>query len=206
MITQGSLLGSQMDEINNGVYRLVGLGVPDVTSGAGFAGPYSTYTDLNTGNSYRNYGTALVPSWTLSGASILIAQGQISVANIVGTGANQFGNAQGYPLVAAPGAGKALVLHNAVASYKFNTAGYGGGGNVTVNWGAGGAALTGLIAAASFAGAAADKPVEFYPLATAAVALVPNVGLNLVSASAFTQPGTAAGVINFAVAYHVVTL
>lgn len=206
MIGQASIWGAIKDEVDNGIWRLVGVGTPTALSGAGFAGPYSTYTDSASGDSYRNFGTAPVPVWVKAGGSILIAIGTIVPADIIGTAAGQFGHAQGYPLVLAPGAGKALVLHNAVASSIFGVAAYTAGGNVTVNWGAGGAALTGLIAAANFAGNAASKPVAFYPLATAGVALIANAGINLVSASAFTNPGTATGVINFAVTYHVVTL
>lgn len=149
--------------------------------------------------------------WDIQAAELfvnnaLVATGSISSANITGTSAGQFGHANGVVLVAAPGAGKALILENVTASYKFATAAYTGGGNTTVNWGAGGAAITGLISAANFAAAASDKPVLFVPLAAAATALVANQSINLVTAAAFTQPGTAAGVINWAVTYQVVTL
>lgn len=132
--------------------------------------------------------------------------GTIAVADITGTSAGQFGHANGYILVPAPGAGKALLLDNAVASYVFATAAYTAGGNTTVNIGGGGAALTGLVSAANFAGAASSKPVAFPPLSTAGVALTANTPINLVTASAFTQPGTAAGVINYSVTYNIVTL
>jgi hypothetical protein len=138
--------------------------------------------------------------------NVLIATGTISSANITGTSAGQFGHAQGVSLVAAPGAGKSLILMAATASYVFATAAYTGGGNTTVNIGSGGAALTGLVSAANFAAAGANKPVQFYPLSTAGVALTANTSLNLVTVSAFTQPGTAAGVINYTVAYQIVTL
>jgi hypothetical protein len=149
---------------------------------------------------------ALLGTNDLQPGIVQISTGTISSADITGVGAGQFGHAQGYPLVATPGAGKALVLLNATASYRFSVAAYTGGGNTTVNIGSGGAALTGLISAANFAGAASDKPVTFPPLSTAGVALTANTSLNLVTASAFTQPGTAAGTINYTVAYVVVTL
>lgn len=152
--------------------------------------------------------------WDIKAPSILSASdiqlnmptvitGTISSADITGTSAGQFGHAQGYPLVATPGANKALILLGVSLSYKFSVAAYTGGGNVTVNWSAGGAAFTGLVSAANSIAAASDKPLAFYPLTTAADVIVPNVGLNLVAASAFTQPGTAAGIINYAVAYFV---
>lgn len=149
--------------------------------------------------------------WDIQAAELfinnaLVATGTISSANITGVAAGQFGHANGVILVAAPGAGKSLVLENAVASYVFNTAAYTGGGTTSVNIGAGGAALTGTVAAASFAASASNKPVMFVPLATAGIALTANTPLNLVTSAAFTQPGTAAGVINWTVTYQVVTL
>ena len=43
----------------------------------------------------------------------------------------------------------------------------------------------------------------FVPLSTAGIATLVNTGLNLVSSAAFTQPGTAAGVVRMKVAYRV---
>jgi hypothetical protein len=149
--------------------------------------------------------------WDIQAAELfvnnaLVATGTISSANITGTSAGQFGHAQGVIMVPAPGAGKALVLENCVASYVFGTAAYTGGGNTTVNFGSGGSAITGVVSAANFAGAGANKPVQFVPLSTVGFALTANVSLNLVAAAAFTQPGTAAGVINWTITFQVVTL
>jgi hypothetical protein len=146
--------------------------------------------------------------WDIQAAELLnnnalVATGQISSANITGT----FSHAAGFVMVPAPGAGKALVLENCVASYVFGVAAYtGGAGNNSVNWGASGAAITGVVTGANFAIAASSKPVQFVPLATVGFALVPNASLNLVTTAAYTQPGTAVGVINYAVTYQVVTL
>lgn len=129
--------------------------------------------------------------------SIFEATGLISSADITGTAAGQFGHAQGYEVVPNPGTGYVLQLLDAFVAYDFAVAAYGGGGNTTLNWSAGGAALTGLVSAANFAAAAADKPLLFYPLTTAAVVAVPATGISLVTAAAFTQPGTAAGVIKY---------
>ena len=74
-----------------------------------------------------------------------------------------------------------------------------------MNISGGGAALTGLVSAANSLGAAADKIVQFVPLATAGIALTENTGLNLVAASAFTQPGTAAGTVKVFVRYRIHT-
>jgi hypothetical protein len=197
---------------NNQVRWISGLGPPTsgVTgTGVNDCGPGSFYTDITNALLYINTGTALSPLWTEApvGAGGAIATGQITSANLTGAAAGQFGNANGVILVPAPGAGKALVLESAVVSYVFATAAYtAGAGNTTVNWGAGGAAITGAVTGANFAAAASSKPVLLPVLSTAGIALVANASLNLVTTVAFTQPGTAAGVINWAVSYYTVTL
>lgn len=163
-----------------------------------------TMTDSTTGKLYYNSGTEIAPVWTLVNANITAAI-DISAADIVATTAGAFGHASGVPLVADPGAGKAIELVSVVLNYKYDTAAYTGGGNITVNSN-GGSALTGLVSAANSVGASADKVVQFIPLATAGNAITSNKGLNLVAASAFTQPGTAAGTIRCFVTYRVYTL
>lgn len=123
--------------------------------------------------------------------------GTISAVDIVGTGAGQFGNANGYPLIPGQGAHNVVELISVIAFYKFNTAAYTAGGNTTVNRSAGAGALTGLISAANFCGAAGNKVAFFMNLATAGINLTENEGINLVSSAAFTQPGTAAGTISW---------
>jgi hypothetical protein len=130
----------------------------------------------------------------------------IASADITGTGAGQLGHANGYPLVADPGAGKAVEFAGALLSYTFGTAAYTGGGNITINIGGGGAALTGLISFANSLGAAVDKLVQFVPLAAAAQNMTVNKGINLVAASAPTQPGTAAGTVKVFLRYRIHTL
>lgn len=132
------------------------------------------------------------------------AEVTISAADIVSTAAGKFGHAAGVVLVADPGATKVIELVSAVVIYDYDTAAYTGGGNITINSN-GGSALTGIISAANSVGAAADKLVYFQPLAAAAANIVANKGLNLVAATAFTQPGTAAGVIRVKVNYRVHT-
>lgn len=203
-----NMLAMIRDRVDNSVLDLVGA-VPPVDgaagTGAGFAGPGSNYFDSVGVNLYENLGTKLVPVWVQI-RNLLLARGVISAADIVSVAAGKFGHAAGYPLVLPPGANKALVLISAVLSYKFSVAAYTAGGNTTINWDAAGAALTGLVSAANFAGAAADKALQFEPLSTAGIPLVPNSGLNAVSSAAFTQPGTAAGVIYYKIAYQIVTL
>jgi len=167
--------------------------------------------DTTTGNLYINKGTVAVPSWELAitdlpPASIVITkQVTISAADIVGTAAGQLGHASGVVLVADPGATKAIQFLDAILDYDYDTAAYTAGGNVTVNSN-GGSALTGVVSAANSLGAAADKIVQFVPLAATATNLTANKGLNLVAASAFTQPGTAAGTVVVTVRYIEISL
>lgn len=140
------------------------------------------------------------------GASqVQIATVSITAANVTDTGAGHLGHAAGVPLVADPGTGKVVELISAIMSFTYSTAQYTGGGNVTVNIN-GGAALTGVVSAANSLGAASSNIIQFVPLATAGIALTANKGLNLVAASAFTQPGTAAGTVKVFVAYRIHTL
>lgn len=215
------------------VRDLVGSGAPtNGTSGTGVgdAGPGSTYWDYTNSQVYINTNTKASPTWTKlpNGAALSVTQamlaanavnssklstdilqkatGTIASADITGTAAGQLGHAQGVVLQAAPGANVALQLVAFGLYYDFATAAYTAGGNLTVNWGAGGAALTGLVSAANSVAAAADKAVMFFPLSTAGVAIVSNASLNLVSTVAFTQPGTAAGVINWELWYRVMAV
>ena len=134
-----------------------------------------------------------------------VATVTISAADIVATAAGKFGHASGYPLVADPGTGKVVQLISAVLSYTHSVAAFTGGGNTTININ-GGAAVTGVIANSAFAAAAASSVTELVPLAAAGNVKTANKGLNLVTASAFTQPGTAAGTIKAIVHYRIVTL
>lgn len=200
-------------------------------TGVNMCGPGSTYTDTATGKVYINTNTKASPTWTLGGLTQLtgdvavsaagvtsigsgkilssmvdsklvnVVSGSISAADIVAVGVGKFGHANGYPIVPNPGANKGIALIAAIVEYVYATAAYGDGGDTTINWTGGGGPVTGVVTAANFAGAASSKWVIFYPLTTAAVTLATNTGLSLTAAAAFTQPGTAAGVINYQVLY-----
>lgn len=191
--------------INNNVRTLSGAGPPTAATGAGDAGPGSRYIDYTTPAFYFNVGTKAAPIWTLTEglSSFQQATGVISSANITGVGAGQFGHANGVVMVAGQGLHNVIELESVIMHYDFITAAYTAGGNITVNNSAGGAAITGLVSAANSVGAASDKSVMFVPLSTAGIPLVENGGLALVSSAAFTQPGTAAGVIRWVVNYRV---
>lgn len=164
--------------------------------------PGCVVMDASTSFIWVNTGTAAAPAWnrlassaTTDPAMLQYLQTTISSANITGTGAGQFGHANGVIIAPVAPAGFVLNFDSAVLSYTFATAAYTAGGNVTVNIGGGGAALSGLVSAANSVGAAASKIVQFVPLATAGIAHSTAESINLVSSAAFTQPGTAAGTI-----------
>lgn len=204
MIINPSIQGMLRDNANNNIYTLSGAGAPAALGGAGFAGPGSYYTNNINGDEYLQVGTLAVPVWIkIGGISALQSlSGQISPANIIGVGAGQFGHANGVILVPAAGALVVTELVSVMANFRFGVAAYTAGGNITVNQGAGGAALTGLVSAANSLGNAASKDVAFVPLSTAAIPLVRNGPINLVSSAAFTNPGTATGVVNWVINFR----
>lgn len=136
-------------------------------------------------------------------SGIVTKEVTLNRAAIIGTAAGQLGHADGVSLAPAPGAGYVLELISATLIYDFGVAGYGDGGNITINI-EGGAALTGVVSAANSLGAAADKIVQFYPLATAGVALTANKGLNLEAAAAFTDAGgTSTSTVSVRINYRI---
>lgn len=174
---------------------LPATGLPDVTTLVYAVG--CELVEVSTGATYVNIGTEAAPVWS-QGIGAKVAQYvevDITSANITGTSAGQLGHAQGVLLIPAAPAGFVNILDQAVMSYLFNTAAYTGGGNTTVNIGGGGAALSGLVSAANGLGKASSNITQFVPLATVGIGQTSAQSINLVAASAFTQPGTAAGTI-----------
>lgn len=198
---------------------------------AGIAGPGSFLIDYTNMVWYQNTNTLLSPTWTamslnavtgditfaagvsaigagkvlsamMDASLIRSATGTITSANITGTSAGQLGHANGVELVAAGGAHVVNEFISAILINDFGVAAYTGGGNTTINIGGGGAALSGLVSNANFIQSAADKIIQFTPLAATFLTLSENTGINLVSASAPTQPGTAAGVFRYKVSYR----
>lgn len=173
--------------------------------------PILTRTDVGlklTGDLEVTGDVAASGASAINDAEILVEDFTISAADIVSTSAGKLGHASGFILVpdASVGADQALELISAILIYDYATAAYTAGGNITINHSGGGAAITGLVSAANSLGAAADKVVHFLPLATAGNALVVGNGINLVAASAFTNPGTAAGTVTVRVHYRLHTL
>jgi hypothetical protein len=215
--------------INNGCPVVTNAGAPtNGTSGTyvGVAGPGTLLIDFTNAVLYQNTGTLASPTWTqislgalsvgttqLAAAAVTsakiapgviqVATGQISSAAVTGTAAGQLGHAQGVILVPAAPVGCINELISCVVAMDFATAAYtAGGGNVTINISGGGAALTGLVTGTVLIQAAADIIVELVPLAATKNTYTSANGLALVDTVAPTNPGTAAGVINWVCAYR----
>lgn len=198
---------------------------------AGIAGIGSPLFDYTNGVLYINTGTKASPVWTVqslqsitgdvtiaSGVSAIgagkvlsammdaqlvkIATGTIASADITGTGAGQLGHANGVVLVASGGAHVVTEFISAIIIMDFGVAAYTGGGNTGIKISGGGIALSGVLANTVIIQASADGIWYFNPLAATGIVLSENTGLNFVTASAPTQPGTAAGVIRWKIAYR----
>jgi hypothetical protein len=193
--------------INNGTPVLNNSGAPTSgTSGsfAGQAGPGALLMDYVNAVLYINTGTEASPTWTQVGSAsgIQTISGTISSANITGTATGQLGNANGVVLVPAATTGSINQLVSGVFQMNYKTAAYTAGGAVSVNISAGGAALTGVVTQTVFVQASSSIIVEFVPLAATKNVYTDANGLALVTTTAPTNPGTAAGTINWTVFYR----
>lgn len=151
--------------------------------------------ESSTGNTYHNTGTSTVPVWTAgsNSQSMQLMVNNLLPADLIATGAGQLSSSNGLIMVPAAPAGFVNVWHRTIVSYTFGTAAYTGGGNTTVAIGAGGAALSGLIATTTLWQNGSSIIQEFVPLSTVAFPITAATSINLKTASAITNPGTAAG-------------
>ena len=108
-------------------------------------------------------------------------------------------------LVAAPATGYYLDFISATLTFKYSTAQYTGGGNISIGF-VGGSALTGVASAANSFGKGSDTILQFVPLSTAANTLVKETALGLLTAGTFTDPGTAAGTAEVTIAYRILPI
>jgi hypothetical protein len=127
----------------------------------------------------------------------------IDSANIVGNSAGAIGHSAGAILVAAPGAGYALDFISAVLVTDFGVAAYTGGNNdATIRVGT--VDHTAALTDTMFLMGTVDHIEVVDPLNAAEYALTPNATINL-SGTAFTEPGTATGVLRVHVTYRRIT-
>jgi len=133
---------------------------------------------------------------------VITEQATLTATEIVGTSAGDLGHANGAVLIAGVSSAYVMEFVSAIAIYDFATAAYTGGGNdLVICYSGGGATLSGATSSANLLGAAGDKIVSIYPLTTAGNPLTAGAGISAKS-TAWTQPGTAAGVVRFKVSYR----
>jgi len=146
---------------------------------------------------------AAITSAKIDPAIIQYAEVTLTAAEIVGSDAGDIGHTAGAVLVAAPGADSILEFVSAVLIYDFDTAAYtGGGDDLVIRQGT--TSVSAAIAAADLLGDTADDIAYVNALSAADIKLTANSTLNL-NSTAWTQPGTAAGVLRVKVAYRVHT-
>ena len=108
-------------------------------------------------------------------------------------------------ILATGGVGTAIIVHNIMMIYDYDTAAYTNGGDITIEYSSGGATLSATVAAADMFGASGDK-VAFVPSVTVDGVAPVNTGVSITNATgAFTDPGTAVGVGRIHVWYSVIT-
>lgn len=202
-----SLSGTTIiSDIDNEFGHIVIGSIENSNGGANIPTTASTFAygcqivDKSTGILYNNIGTLAVPVWAREGGSaatdpklLQFIEVDLAPADIINAAAGKLSNANGLIVVPAAPTGFVNVFHRMIVSYTFLTAAYTGGGNTTVNIGGGGAALSGLIATTSLWQSASSVIYEFKPLSTVATPMTAAQSINLVTASAITNPGTAAG-------------
>lgn len=137
------------------------------------------------------------------GVRTLAALVTISPANIIGTGAGQLSNASGFAVVPPPPAGFALEFVSGLVILKFSVAAYAGGGTVNFRYLTGSSPVSTGVAAADSVAGAADKAAIVQPAIPTSNQMVAGSGINLTTTVAFTNPGTAAGVVLAKVVYRI---
>lgn len=126
----------------------------------------------------------------------------LTATEIVGTAAGDIGHSAGAVLVAAV-AGVTHEFVSAVLVYDYATAAYTGGNNdLAIRQGT--TAVSAAIADADLVGDTADDIAFVNALAAADIKLTANSTINL-AGTAYTQPGTAAGVLRVYVTYRSIT-
>lgn len=168
-----------------------------------------TFTGSNTFNGSNSFAAGQTQTFNgpvnftgLTTGQILYRDVTLGPTVIVGNAAGDIGHAAGAELVPAPGAGYMLEYLSCMLVYDFATAAYTGGGDDLHVLYPGFATVSGVVTAADLLGAAGDKIQVLYHLSAAGIVVPVNVGLSIAS-TAWTQPGTAAGVLRVRTHYRV---
>lgn len=169
-------------------------------AGTHFKGPVDSENGFNVNGVEFVDETGLLPSTSINPSVIQTKEVVLTATQIVGTAAGDIAATAGAVLVAA----EADVIHefiSAVLIYDFNTAAYtGGGDDVVIRQGT--TAVSAAIAKADLLADTADDIAYVNALSAADIKLTANSTINLFAGTAFTQPGTAAGVLRVRVTYR----
>lgn len=194
-ITGTSLIGLRKDQAGLWIDVLALTDGMTLDTGASLYAIGCLVRNTANGKIFENVGTVAVPVWLeqIGAGNVQVATVNLAAADLIDTAAGKLSHANGLIVVPAAPAGYVNILHRAIVSYTFGVAAYTGGGNTTFNIGAGGAALTGLIATTTLWQNASSIIQEFVPLSTVAFPITTATSINLKTASAITNPGTATG-------------
>lgn len=148
------------------------------------------------------------------GGGASTAQITLTPTTIVGNSAGSLAHAAGVTAIAAPGAGKLLVLVNALLVYTRTTASYGAGDAVNLAYFQGGARIQDICASNTAAGTFADansgNSTIFMPFNVIGIAdlntTFTNASIGIYTGVAFTNPGTAAGTATLTLTYFTTTV
>jgi hypothetical protein len=188
---------------------LAGLGNPQAIGGAA---DFSTLSQDLTSTA-DGIVTLAEGKRIITATRTLSADGTGADGAIVGSGNGSLGAASvgnSFVLVAAPGAGKRIMVLEVEYQYTFVTAAYTAGGNCNIYYGGSvGQAFSGNITAVNSFGLGTSgwgvwRPSSGIVFSGVGATPASNCAVHLRSSAAFTQPGTAAGTATIKTRYVVV--
>jgi len=195
--------GGSLYPLTGGTPKIEGIGEGvndnDVLVKSQLGGVTFTGGDINTSGD--------ISGAALSGSSLSLSDNVVEKYLEVEISSADILAMNGTPVEVVPAeAGTAIEFVSAVLIYDYDTAAYGGGGVVTLEY-QGGAAVTTTVFAANSFGAAGDKVFSMAALNAAGGYTMPvNTPLDITNATgAFTDGGTSAGVGRLHVTYRVHT-
>ena len=233
MIANRSIWSALNDAANNNVWDLVGTGAPtNGTSGTGanLAGPGSTYTDYTNKIKYMNTNTIASPTWSVMGAlSDISGDATVSSTGVLTVSAGAITSSKIDPsviqtavipltaaqiiamyttpvsLIAAPGAGKAILVDGLTFEFTGTATQFTGGGAVQIQYHGYAANLLDSTIAAATIQANATAILQFGIASTVGGNIVEaNTGIDITNATAAFAAGT--GTAKVFIRYRIITL
>jgi hypothetical protein len=210
MIRTPNIQSALRDQADNNVFNLVGTRAPtDGITGAGIAGPGSTYLNLSVYAIHLNIGSLASPKWVnvIGQLGLLHKTGRILSSDIIGTNEGQLGHPLGVPLIPAQYANPpAYTVPNIIfPSYVFLkyyriTADFEDGSDLEIGW-EDSLAVTGSISPSNFLGANSDKRIVLLPIVPTNNEVIAEKSINLrITGSPYTND-EAEGFIDWQISY-----